>query len=137
VEYVKIRSVDASNQVDVKFLEPLTGEQLELKATGGAVINVKVETEVLKASLNNGGRIEISGTADLQEVDVSLTGKYNAYELETQNGFVKSNTNASAVVWVVNKLEANAGSKAEIKYRGKPAEVKSSTSLGGKITGDL
>jgi hypothetical protein len=137
VEYVKIRSVDASNQVDVKFLEPLTGEQLELKATGGAVINVKVETEVLKASLNNGGRIEISGTADLQEVDVSLTGKYNAYELETQNGFVKSNTNASAVVWVVNKLEASAGSKAEVKYRGKPAEVKSSTNLGGKITGDL
>lgn len=137
VEYVKIRSLEASNKSDVKFLEPLSGEQLEIKAVGGAVINLKVETEALKASLNNGGRIEISGSADLQEVDASLTGKYNAYELETENGFVKSNTNASAVVWVKNKLEASAGSKGEIKYRGKPAEVKSSTSLGGTIAGDL
>jgi hypothetical protein len=137
VEYVKIRSLEASNSADIKFLETLKGDQIVLKATGGAVINIKVETEALKATLNNGGRIEISGKADLQEVDVSLTGKYNAYELEAENGFVKSNTNSNAVVWVKNKLEATAGSKSEIKYRGKPAEVKSSTNLGGKITGDL
>jgi len=50
---------------------------------------------------------------------------------------VKSNTTSDVIVYVTNKLEANSGSKAVIKYRGKPAEVKSSTSLGGKITGDL
>ena len=137
VEYVKIRAIDAGNQADIKFQDVLTGDEISLKATGGAVINATVEASALKASASNGGRIEISGKADLQEVDASLGAKYNAYEFETENGYVKSNTNSDVVVWVKNKLEATAGSKAEIKYRGKPAEVKSSTNLGGKISGGL
>ncbi len=137
VEYDVIRSLEAANNADVKFAEPFTGDEIILKASGGAVINVNLEASALKASASNGGRIEISGKADLQEVDASLSGKYNAYEFETKTGFVKSNTNASVVVWVKDKLEASAGSKAELKYRGQPAEVKSSTSLGGKITGDI
>jgi len=137
VDYVKIRSIDVGNNADVKFEGTLTGDQIELKSTGGAVLNINVESAAVKASLNNGGRIEISGKTDLQEVDANLGSKYNAYELESVNGFVKSNTTSDVVVWVTNKLEANAGSKAVLKYRGKPTEVKSSTSLGGKITGDL
>ena len=137
VEYVTLRSLDASNKVDIKFNEPLTGGELSLKASGSAVINVEVEVSALKAGLSNGGRIEITGKADLQEVEANLGSKYNAYEFETENGYVKSNTNSDVVVWVKNRLEATAGSKAELKYRGKPAEVKSNSSLGGKISGDL
>jgi hypothetical protein len=137
VEYVKLREVFASNKADIRFRESLTGDELKLKATGNAVINVDVDVSAIKASLSNGGRIEISGKADLQEVDANLGSKYNAYEFETENGYVKSNTTSNVVVWVKNKLEATAGSKAILKYRGKPAEVTSSTSLGGKISGDL
>lgn len=137
VEYVTLRSIDASNKADIKFNEVLSGGELTLKSSGNAVINVEVELSALKASLSNGGRIEISGTADLQEVEANLASKYNAYEFETNNGYVKSNTNSDVVVWVKNRLEATAGSKAILKYRGKPVEVKSSTSLGGKISGDL
>lgn len=137
VEYVNLRSIDASNKADIKFNEPLTGGELTLKASGSAVINVEVEISALKASLSNGGRIEISGKAELQEVEANLGSKYNAYEFETENGYVKSNTNSDVVVWVKKYLEASAGSKAELKYRGKPEEVKSSSSLGGSIKGDL
>ncbi len=137
VEYVKLRSIEVGNKIDVKFKEPITGDQLDLKATGGAVINLEVEVNALKANLSNGGRIEISGKAEMQEVSADIGAKYNGYELESENGFIKSNTNADVVVWVKNKLEATAGSKAILKYRGKPAEVKSSTNLGGKISGDL
>ena len=137
VEYVNIRSIDASNKADIKFQEVLKGGELNLKANGSAVINVELEMSAVKASLSNGGRIEISGKADLQQVDANLGSKYNAYEFETENGYIKSNTNSDVVVWVKNILEASAGSKSEIKYRGKPAEVKSSTNLGGKISGDL
>ena len=137
VEYVKIRSIEATNKAEIKFDDVLTGDELLLKASSNAVINVDVEVSALKASLSNGGRIEISGTADLQEVDANLGSKYNAYEFETENGYIKSNTKSDVVVWVKNKLEATAGSKAILKYRGKPEEVKSSSSLGGEISGDL
>jgi len=137
IEYVKLRSIEASNKADVIIQEVLTGDELKLKSTGSAVIHVEVDVSAVKASLSNGGRIEISGKADLQEVDANLGSKYNAYEFETENGYVKSNTNSDVVVWVKNRLEASAGSKAILKYKGKPVEVKSSTSLGGKISGDL
>ncbi len=137
VEYVKIRSIEASNKADVKFQEILTGDEYKLKSTGGAVIHVEMNVSAVKASLSNGGRIEISGKADLQEVDAGLGSKYNAYDFETENGYIKSNTNSNVVVWVTNKLEASAASNAILKYRGKPADIKSSTSLGGKISGDL
>lgn len=72
VEYVKLRSIDASNKSDVRIQDVLTGDELKLKATGGAVINVDVDVSAVKASLSNGGRIEISGKADLQEVEANL-----------------------------------------------------------------
>lgn len=137
VIYVKLRNIEAANHATLRFVEAITGDELKLKATGGGTINIEVAVEALKASLSNGGRIEIKGTAKLQEVDVNMGAKYNAYELESTNGFVKSNTNAEAVVWVDERLEATAGSKATIKYKGKPAEVKTSSSLGGKIEGNL
>lgn len=137
IEYVILRSIEASNKVDIKFQEVLTGDELKLKVTSNAVINVEVDVAAVKASLSNGGRIEISGKADLQEVDANLGSKYNAFEFETENGFVKSNTNSNVVVWVKNRLEATAGSKSILKYKGKPAEVQSSTNLGGKISGGL
>lgn len=137
VEYVTLRSIEATNKADIKFNEVLEGSELTLKSNSNAVINVEVEISALKASLSNGGRIEISGSSDLQEVEANLGSKFNAYEFETNNGYVKSNTNSDVVVWVKNRLEATAGSKAVLKYRGKPVEVKSSTSLGGKISGDL
>ena len=137
VEYVKIRTIEASNKADVSFREVLTGDEYKLKANGNAVIHVEMDVSAVKASLSNGGRIEISGKADLQEVDANLGAKYNAYEFETENGYVKSNTKSNVVVWVKNRLEATAGSSAVLKYRGKPAEVKSSTNLGGKISGGI
>jgi len=137
VEYVKLRSIEATNKADIKFEEILSGDELILKASSNAVINVEVQVSALKATLSNGGRIEISGTADLQEVEANLGSKYNAYEFETENGYIKSNTTSDVVVWVKNRLEATAGSKAKLKYRGKPEDVQSSSSLGGKISGDL
>jgi hypothetical protein len=137
VTYVKLRSIEASNGAEVNFMEPLTGDEITLKSTGSALIHVDVDVSALKASLSNGGRIEITGKSNLQEVDASLAAKYNGYDFETENGYIKSNTNADVVVWVKNFLDASAGSKAELKYRGKPVEVKTSTNLGGKITGDL
>ncbi len=137
VEYVKLRSIEASNGAEVNFTETITGDEITLKSSGSAVINVDVDVSALKASLSNGGRIEITGKSNLQEVDASLAAKYNGYEFETENGYIKSNTNADVVVWVKNFLDASAGSKAELKYRGQPTDVKTSTNLGGKITGDL
>ena len=137
VEYVKLRSIDASNQASVNFEEKVFGDELMLKATGGAVINIEAELSALNATVSNGGRIDISGCAELLEANVKIGSKLNAYEFETKKGYVKSNTNSDVVVWVQDRLEASAGSKAEVKYRGKPKEVKTSTSLGGKISGGL
>ena len=137
VEYVKLRSIEASNQVNVHFQDTIVGDELIVKSTGGAVVKLGVDLAALKASVSNGGRIEIAGKSRIQEVDASLAATYDGYELKAENGYVKSNTNSKVVVWVTKRLEASAGSAAELKYRGKPEEVQSSTSLGGKIVGDI
>lgn len=137
VEYVKLRSIEASNQANVQFQDTVVGDELIVKSSGGAEIKMGVDLAALKASVSNGGKIEIGGKSKLQEVEASLAATYNGYELETENGYVKSNTNSDVVVWVTNRLEASAGSAGELKYRGKPEEVQSSTSLGGKIVGDI
>jgi hypothetical protein len=137
IEYVNLRSLIVTDKADVKFNEVLTGDEVNLKVNNNAVIIVEVKAAAVKASLSNGGRIEISGKANLQEVDANLGSKYNAYEFETENGFIKANTNSDVVVWVKNRLEATSGSKSEVKYKGKPAELISSTNLGGTISGGL
>ncbi len=136
IEYVTLRSIDASNRVDVKFEEILTGD-LDLKSSGGAVIHIDVQASAIKASVSNGGKIEITGKASIQEINASLGGTYSGYELETESGFVKASTNSEVVVWVTGKLEATASSKSKVKYRGKPEEVQSGSNLGGEILGNI
>ena len=80
VEYVTLRAIEAANKANVMFNEKLSGDELKLKSTGNAVIIVEVDIKAVKASLSNSGRIEISGHADLQEVDANLGSKYNAFE---------------------------------------------------------
>ncbi|NJN25380.1 MAG: DUF2807 domain-containing protein [Cyclobacteriaceae bacterium] len=137
VEYVKLRSIEATNKAELKFADVLKGDQLAIRASTNGVINLRVDVAALKVNVTNGGRIEIAGKTDMQEVDASIGANYNAYELKSEHAYVKSNANSDVVVWVIDKLEATAGSKAEVKYRGKPADVQSSTNLGGKISGDL
>ncbi len=137
VTYKHLRVIEASNKATVKFAETVEGNELNLKANSNAVIIINVDVNTLKASVSNGGRIEVSGKAKVQYVDANIGGKYNGYELESNVGWIKSNTNAEAVVWVKETLDASAGSKGKIKYRGKVDNLKTNTSLGGKIEGNL
>ncbi len=137
VTYKHLSVIEASNRATVKFVETVEGDELNLKANSNAVIIIDVNVNTLKASVSNGGRIEVSGKAKVQYVDANIGGKYNGFELESNVGWIKSNTNAEAVVWVKETLDASAGSKGKIKYRGKVENLKTNTSLGGKIEGNL
>ena len=137
VTYKHLSVIEASNKANLKFPDTVKAKELNLKANSNATINIIVDVNTLKASVSNGGKIDISGKAKVQYADANIGGKYNGYELESNVGWVKANTNGEVVVWVKETLDATAGSKGKIKYRGKPEHIKTNSSLGGKIEGNL
>jgi hypothetical protein len=137
IEYVKLRTIEAGNGAKITGLNTLAGDEMTIKASGNAVVNASVKVNALKAQLSTSGRIEIDGEAEFQEVEANTYGKYHGFELKADDGFVKANTGAEAVVYVVDQFEGSASSKGTIKYRGSPNNVKSTTSLGGEIIGNI
>ncbi len=137
VSYKKIRSIEVWNGAKVEMPDTIRIDDIELSVSGNSTLQLNVNTNTLKATLSSSGRVDIGGKAEIQEVDVNTNAQYLAYELETVNGYVKVSTGAEGVVWATKYLDAAASSKGELKYRGSPEDVKSGTSLGGKIIGNI
>ena len=128
-----VQVLDANENSVIQVTEKLEGKQLIFRAQEGALITVAVMAEEVKNKAITGGRIEISGMAQKQEVEVHTTGKYYGVELETRNTDVSVTAGGRAEVFVTEYCRATAKLGGVIKIFGNPEVIDKKTSLGGKI----
>jgi hypothetical protein len=71
---------------------------------------------------------------DVLSLKVETGGNFLAYELQTENAWVKASTASQVKVYARRLLNANASGKSFIAYRGEPAVKEFTSSLGGEIS---
>jgi hypothetical protein len=130
--YQTIREISAGTGGSVYSEDVLEGDQLKLEAGADASIQLEVEVNKIVANAST-ARIELTGSADYIDVNVSTGGRFLGANLESREGNVRANTGANAQVWVTEKLEARAGSGARVEYTGDPSKLEVRTSLGGRV----
>jgi len=107
---------------------------LSLKVETGGKAEITVATDSLNARVSQGSDIILYGSSRSLQVNANTVGNFLAYQLHTENAWVKAATGSQVKVNVTGLLNANASGKSFIGYLGKPAVQEFTSSLGGEIS---
>lgn len=131
VTYTTLEGIEASSGADVKVLSQVKAENLTLKSSSGADLELDVYTRELTAAASSGSRIKLSGSAKNSSLKASSGSDIKAQELETLTCEAQASSGADITIKVLNTLEGKASSGGSIKYYGDPSEVASIKSSSG------
>lgn len=133
VTYQQLRALKASAGAKASSTAPITGDQLALRASSGAQMELAVEVNSLEASVSEGGVINIEGNTETQDITASTGGQYRGLDLQCSRTYVKANTGGQAEVVANKRLDASANTGGQIDYTGDPEEKNTRSLISGGI----
>ncbi len=131
--YANMESLYTGVGADVKVLQVVQTRDLDLQAATGSQITLEADVRNLKAKAAQGAVLELSGKASEQQTSVNTGGEIHAYDLTSEDAFVKANTGGVAWITVTQRLDASANTGGAVRYKGKPSKKNVSSSLGGEV----
>ena len=135
ITYNKLRGIKARAGASVFSDNILEAAALNLRFSSGASGELTIDTEALEVGVSEGSHLTLSGTADFQEVKSVTGGSIVAYQLDSKEAIIKTNTGGSAKLMVHESITASAKTGGNISYKGKPEKVKINNGLSGSIKG--
>lgn len=133
VFYKDIKNIVSQSQALIVNQDTLRSAHMDFVAKTGGKMELKLKLESLSADVKQGATMVFSGEVGKQEIQATSGGIYSAYELESEDSYVKANSGGKAKVVSNRIIDATASSKAFIGYQGKPASTYIKTSMGGEI----
>lgn len=127
-----LNSIKASSGSEVSSEMELKIPQLNLKASSGAIWNLKIQSDSIYCEMSSGSEGEIVGTSSFMNLKLSSGGEIDAQSLVLENCKVKTSSGGIGKLNVNSSLEVNASSGGEIYYKGN-AKVNSKLSSGGSV----
>lgn len=133
VTFVDINSIEASSGAEVVGNSLIKSENLTLKSSSGADLEVEIFSKEVTAETSSGSEIKVSGKASSLFAKASSGSELDAKELMVVNCTAQASSGAEIKVNVKEKLDANASSGADITYSGNPASVNANKSSSGSV----
>lgn len=107
------------------------GETLDITMSGAGKIDVdSIEAIEISVVVNGAGNISIAGAVEVQEVEVSGVGDYNALDLESDQATVNISGAGDADLWVHDELNITISGAGNVSYYGDPQVNQSISGLG-------
>lgn len=133
VTYVSVNSLNASSGANLYHEGILKSEKLELRASSGGNIELKMESNSVKAGASSAGEIVLEGKTKTVDLDASSGGEVDAYNLTSTNAIAEASSGGDVKLSVAQSLEAKASSGGSIRYRGNPERSNTHASSGGSV----
>lgn len=133
VYYKQMQSLEARHNSRVEICGKIYQSLLRVKAREGAIIIATIEVENLVANILTGGLIQISGNADVQEIDVKATGEFRGENLIGNYISVNVNGGGTANVFSTEYVNATVRAGSTVYIYGDPSKIEEKTSFGGTI----
>lgn len=129
-----IEGITATSGADVYTEDTLKAEDIYIRATSGADVNVTVEATSVETSATSGSGIKVNGTAVNHTSKATSGASIRAYNLISENASVAVTSGADINIYASESLSAGASSGGDIDYRGNPKKVSKKTSSGGSVS---
>lgn len=133
ITYNKLRAIKARAGAAVFSDNIIEAAALNLRFSSGASGELTIDTEALEVGVSEGSHLTLGGTADFQEAKSVTGGSLVAYQLDSKEAIIKTNTGGTAKLMVLESITASAKTGGSISYKGNPKKEKINNGLSGSI----
>jgi hypothetical protein len=110
---------------------PLECSNAEIVNTGVGGIHLQLKANHVKGSLSGVGEITLMGETEILDLELTGTGKVDAYNLVAKDATVTSRGIGECIVNVTDTLKVHSSGIGNIKYKGNPKLESTQGGLGG------
>lgn len=134
VSVVNLDGLSANSGALVKGQDLIRSSSLDMKATSGAQIEIKVQASRLTVDQNSGSIVNVSGSSGSVKADGSSGSIFNGFDLAADNAEADCSSGAIIRITVNKELKAEASSGGLVQYKGSGVIRDIHTSSGGNIS---
>ena len=121
VPFEDIDEVSLAGSGDIKSLDTIESDNLELNLAGSGDMNIDVKTTSLEGNIAGSGTISINGSSDNLEANIAGSGDVRAYGLVVVEHAETNISGSGSIETTVNgKLQARISGSGDVRYKGKP-----------------
>jgi hypothetical protein len=133
VYYKKITAVEANEGSRIACGDKITSVVFNVIAKEGSEVKLILDVEKLNVRTANGSKVELEGSATIQDVLVNSGGIYEAQKLNSQITTISCNAGGEAVIFASNIVDAKVRAGGNITIYGKPKQINQKVIAGGTI----
>ena len=133
INYVNLKEVRVMGAALIKNEGYLECKDLKIRMDGVGTIDLKVQGDKLEAILSGAGVVRLAGEIKEQELNLTGTGKLEAFDLESKECKITVGGIGGAEIFVTDKLEARIEGIGGIEYAGNPQNIITEINGLGKI----
>ena len=130
----RLRALDAHGGVDVRVDGAISGERLEVDASGAADVTLAVDLTELAVSTSGGSDITLTGAAARFTAQTSGGSDLVASHMTVGSADIRSSGGSDVMLDVADSLVAHASGGSDIIYTGDPRDVDVHSSGGADVT---
>ena len=128
-----ISLIDANEGSNIYSDNAIKQDKVEVRAQEGARIKLDLDVQKVEVVTATGGYINLSGSAESQEVRANTGGIYKGADLKTKETTISAATGGNAEIYATNSVDAKASTAGIIDIKGDPEKVTKKESTGGNI----
>ncbi len=117
-----INSIKASSVSIIKGESEIKTDKLEIKSSGATDITLNLNVKELFTDISGASNVDLSGTADVHNAEISGASELKAYNLLTQKTFINVSGAGSAQIDAKEKVEGEISGAGNISYKEEPKE---------------
>lgn len=133
VTFKELDKIEASSGSSIQATSVIKSQNLSLKASSGAEIELEIFSQDLNLRTSSGAEMKISGKASSLAAQASSGSEINAKNLSVLNCIAKASSGAEIDVNVKEQIDAQASSGGEVNYYGNPTTSNSKKSSSGSV----
>jgi hypothetical protein len=115
-------------------IDGLDTDRLKVTLSGAGDIGIdSLSATDLTVTISGAGNVKVAGQVEVQEIDMSGFGNYNARDLESQMASVRISAAGNAVIWAEDTLDVEISGAGNVEYYGSPS-VTEDISGAGRVT---
>jgi len=126
-----LKELDVSSGVRIES-EEIKSDSLKISLSSGVYGKMIIISQKLSVNLSSGAKLEISGQADSQDIDLGSGSTYIARYLDSKTIVIHASSDSNAIVNASENLNVKISSGAYVEYLRSP-KVVSDISPGGEL----
>ncbi|HAS39770.1 MAG TPA: hypothetical protein DCS93_04795 [Microscillaceae bacterium] len=123
VYYTQLEAIKAREEAYITGKEFIQNEKLDLLATQGSKMDLRVHTQDLKANVRTRAKVLLAGSSDVFRTKVKKGASLKALDLKTNICYVSAREQSGASVFVRETLYMSTGTGSLVQYQGNPKKV--------------